>query len=74
MAACEHRRWAIDNVVTSCLDCDDQWTAVTIVDWPLGCASMYAGDLGDRCGCGAAWTKVPGFVYCVVCDMEETDR
>lgn len=74
MPACQHARWAIDNVVTSCLDCDEQWTAVTIADWPVGCTSMYAGPgLGDACGCGAAWVKVPGFVYCGRCDMEGTD-
>lgn len=68
---CEHKIWVTDNVAMRCLECDEQRSAVPIVDWPRGCRAMYAGPgMDDACICGAAWTKVPGFVYCSRCDME----
>lgn len=52
---CKHERIMTDNAVTSCVDCDDDWTVVTLPAavwdmWPderLGCGLDYADEWGD---------------------------
>ena len=66
---CQHERIMTDNVVTSCADCDDDWTAVTLAGWPEGVTLLRFGAWGDRCWeCGGRWSRACGGVYCDHCD------
>ncbi len=68
---CEHPRLICDNVVTSCADCGEDWTAVTTPGWPLGVASMRFGRWAATCSqCNADYLEGPmGGLYCPLCDM-----
>lgn len=70
---CEHAHMCTDNVVTYCEDCDEQWTAVTLADWPPGLATLHFGSVPEMpcVSCGARYRKHPQGFYCGNCDMVE---
>lgn len=72
---CVHERLATDNVVTWCTTpgCDEQWSAVTLTEWPSGCRCLYFGNPErPNCAfCGKVFAQIAHGYWCRNCDRSD---
>ena len=73
--ACEHANLATDNIVTWCLDCEEDFSAVTLSNFPRECCMLFFGrPTSERCACGDEWKIEGQGFWCTSCNAYPPDE